>query len=593
MNTRRKIDMRKQLSIIWQHTRHYWFLWILFPMLIGVDIAFELGIAKIQGVFIDTVDSGTKEQLLNVTKLVTGLLLGAMLLLGLHRHLIVKLSGLLNRDLTLRLFQMMNHLPYLSLRKHHTGNLMTRIKDDVTHGSDLIEAAIEFLTVLFLILLSFAYLAHIDLLLAVIAIASVPVLFFIGRFFDGRIRGQSADVEEHEGELRETVQEYVQALPLVKVYGASSIFLRQFRLKREQLGRAERRLMMTNTISEHVTEAVFNLIYTGALLFIALAAVRNSLTPGTIVTFSVLFELVVWPVIGLSHQYSRVQEGVGAFHRVQQFLEWNASKPAIRTENFKRQAPGVSAMMESPVLSLNNVSFQPENSRLPILNGINFTLRAGEIVAVVGPSGAGKTTFAKLCSGLYEPTEGDVSVYGLPAANWLHKGRSEITYVAQHQHLFSGTLKENIKLANPLAADIEVQMAVRMAELEDYIMQLEHRYDTVVSEQAGNLSGGQRQRLALARSFVHDKKLVIMDEPTSALDPAVGNRVAASLKKHLAGKSAIIITHQWNLLHLADRIIVIEHGRIAEEGTQAELLQHDGLFRRFHQMGPDYFHTTA
>ncbi|MFF2018471.1 ABC transporter ATP-binding protein [Paenibacillus sp. NPDC058177] len=570
MNT--QINTRAVLSLLFHYVKRYWMILIFLPFLIGVDIAFELGVAKIQGLFIDTADHGTLARLFYVIKLVICLLLAGIILLALHRHLIVKLLGYVHRDITLRLFEVINHMPYQKLKKYHSGDLVTRVKDDVEHSSQIIDAVIEFITVLVLIILSFVYLIRIDVVLALIGAISAPILFWIGRMFDKRIRTQSSDVQEKERALRETAQEYIQGYTVAKVFNVSELYLNPFMQRRKDLSIAQTRLAMTNTMSRTFTESGFNLIYIVALVFIAIASSRNALTPGTIITFSVLFELVVWPVIGLSDQYSRVQEGIGAFQRIYDFVGTTNNTATKSSNSNEKQETEISYKRE--VLSLHDVSFQPESSDRAILNHINFDLKSGETVVVIGPSGSGKSTFAKLCCGLYEPTQGKVSVHG------------QSVYVNQSPYLFSGTVQDNIKLAYDQATDHDIHIAARNAELEEFVDQLSDKYNTVISEQGSNFSGGQRQRLALARAFLHkDCDLFIMDEPTSALDPATEQQVVASLKTYLEHKSAIIITHRLSLVSLADRIIVMNEGRIAEEGTHAELMRNQGLYKKFQDLG--------
>ncbi|MFC3747621.1 ABC transporter ATP-binding protein [Paenibacillus sp. GCM10012306] len=563
-----QINTRAVLSLLFHYVKRYWIILIFLPLLIGVDIAFELGVAKIQGLFIDTADQGTIERLFYVIKLVICLLFAGIILLALHRHFIVKLLGYVHRDITLRLFEVINHMPYQKLKKYHSGDLVTRVKDDVEHSSQIIDAFIEFVTVLILIILSFVYLIRIDVVLALIGAISAPLLFWIGRMFDKRIRTEAGDVQEKERALRETTQEYIQGYTVAKVFNASGVYLNPFMQRRKDLNEAQTKLAMTNTMSSTFTESGFQLIYIVALVFIAIASSRNALTPGTIITFSVLFELVVWPVIGMSDQYSRVQEGIGAFQRIYEFVGKTNNTAAIRPKRNEKKESEDSCT--NVVLSLRDVSLQPESSDRAILNQINFDLKKGETVVVIGPSGSGKSTFAKLCCGLYEPTLGTVSLHG------------QSVYVNQSPYLFSGTVKENIKLANDQAADHDIHYAARQAGLEEFIEQLPDKYNTVISEQGSDFSGGQRQRVALARAFLHKEcELFIMDEPTSALDNATEQQVVASLKSYLKDRSAIIITHRLSLVSLADRIIVMNEGRIEEEGTHAELMRNQGLYKKF------------
>ncbi|MHA7967779.1 ABC transporter ATP-binding protein [Paenibacillus sp. CAU 1782] len=579
MNTEIKTQMntRKTLSLLFKYAKKYWIIILFLPLLIGVDIGFEIGVAQVQGLFIDTANKGTTTDLMNVILFVVCLLLGAILLLALHKHLIVKLLGFVHRDLTLSLFDVINHMPFGKRQKYHSGELVTRLKDDAEHSSTIIEAFVEFITVFVLILFSFLYLIKIDVVLAVLGAVSSPILFFIGRFFDNRIALRSDDVQQKEQALRETSQEFVQGLPVIKTFQAKSLYRNQFMNQRKELNQSQTRLAMTNAMSRSVTEGSFQLIYIVALVFIAIAATRNTLTPGAIVTFSVLFELVVWPVIGLSDQYSRVQEGVGAFNRIFRLLKPGAEGGTMPKEAILPDA--------DTAISLKNVYFQPEEAHKPLVKKVDFQLRKGETVLVIGPSGAGKSTFARLCSGLYEPTDGEVHHMGLPQKS--NDGDSpRLVYVSQAPYLFTGTVRENIALAQRQATDRDIASAAGMAGLDTFIDGLPEGYDTVITEQGDNFSGGQKQRLSLSRAFLHrDCDIVIMDEPTSALDPAKEQQVVKSLELYLKNKSAILITHRPALLPLADRIIVMNEGSIAEEGTHEELAGREGFYSRLLKSG--------
>lgn len=589
-----EINTRKTLVLLFTYARKHWIILLFLPLLMGVDIGFEIGVAQVQGLFIDTASKGVMTELMNVTKLVVCLLLGAIVLLALHKHLIVKLLGYVHRDLTLKLFDVVNHMPFRNRQSYHSGELVTRLKEDTEHGSSIIEALVEYVTVFVLILLSFIYLIKIDLVLAVLGAVSSPLLFFIGRFFDKKIAIQSDDVQYKEQALRETSQEFVQGLPIVKTYQAKGLYLDQFMKQRKALNQSQARLAMANAMSRGLTEGSYQLIYIAALVFIAIAATRNTMTPGAIVTFSVLFELVVWPVIGLSDQYSRVQEGVGAFNRIYRLLKPEAAGGTVGKHPLSSGAAGVTGgkhpMPSTPgehtstsppdgdtVISLQNVSFQPEGADKPLLSEISFQLKKGEKVLIIGPSGAGKSSLARLCSGLYEPTGGEAFIGGDGGGD-----DPGLVFVSQSPYLFSATIKENIGLVKPQAKDQDIRAAATLAGLDAFIDGLPDGYDTVITEQGNNFSGGQKQRISLSRAFLHKEcRLVIMDEPTSALDAANEQKLVDSIRLYLENKSAILVTHRPALASLADRIIVMNDGGITEEGTHEELTRRDGFYSRF------------
>lgn len=572
-------NTRKQWLHILKLIKPYWRIIPILPFLIGVDIAFELGVAKVQGLFIDTIGTGNTTQLFDLLKFVGSLLVAALILLGVHRFLITLILMNVHRDLTAKLFNKINGYRYQTVKKYHSGDLITRVKDDVQHGADVIEATIEFVTVLIIILLSFVYLASIDVFLALLGLMGAPLLFLVGRFFDNSTRKTSNEVQEQESRLREHLQEYLQGLAIIKSYGVASLFTNKFLIKREELNKSQTKLDLLKNTRNATTELCFDLVHIGALLFIGVAAVRDSLTPGVIVTFSILFELVVWPVIGMSDQYGRVQEGLGAFRRIFELL--NITNKQEERCDYEKNVSREDVSNSTPVIELENVSFLSESIENYILKNINLKLHEGEIVVVVGASGSGKSTLAKICCGLYKPTKGEAWIKDKMASEWLAREEHNFTAVNQFPFMFKGSLKENICLSNTEVPEDSYIQAAKMAHLHDVIMRFDTKYDESVGENGSKLSGGQKQRLALTRAFLRNSDIIILDEPTSSLDMELETKVLDSLRTFLHGKSALIVSHRMAFAQLADRIIVIDNGFITEEGTHDELMNNNGIYRRF------------
>ena len=283
-----------------------------------------------------------------------------------------------------------------------------------------------------------------------------------------------------------------------------------------------------------------------------LAAVQGTLTPGAIASFSLLFELVIWPILGLCQQWNRLYEGGGAFRRVLELID--RSPTTVGTYATWSFGNG-----RQPLLALKGVCYRPSDGENAIIREMEFTLNHGEKLVVVGASGSGKTTFAELCCGLLEPTEGEVR-----HGHWTARDNDFFLYVAQRPYLFHDTVRDQIRLSIQGTTDAIVQAAARQASIHVEIEQFEQQYDTVIGEHGDNLSGGQKQRLGLARIFASKAEFVILDEPTSALDPRTEHGVIGELKHWLANRTAIIITHRMEVARgePGQRIIVMEQGRI-------------------------------
>lgn len=555
--------LMKQMRFIFAHAKKYWLILLMLPFLIVVDIYFEIGIAYMQGYFIDTVSTGDQGALFYITKWISAVLIGAILLLIIHRFMIDLLLGLVQRDLSHRLFNTVNAMPYEQMSKMHSGDVVTRIKDDTQKGTNIIDASIEFITVVFIIGLSFMYLLRIDVVLAVLAIIGAPMLLMVGRLFDKGISSLSRQVQTKESEIRAITQEFVQGIPTVKIYNIGGLFNRLFMKKRTELNIVQRKLDMKNSLSDNLSELIYDVMHVSALLFIGLAAIRGQLTPGTIVTFSLLFELVIWPVLGLSSQWNRLYEGAGAFQRVIELFNFKKDQTSQRGER------DLGASTSNTALHCEQLVYQIDDEQAPLIAGIDFELKRGETVGIVGASGAGKSTFLNLCSKLYEPTQGTVSVEG------------ELIYLSQFPFLFSGSVKENIKLDYPDVTDGMIVDAARKAQAHEFIKQLDQTYDHTVKEGGSNFSGGQKQRLALSRLFVSDASIILLDEPTSALDTMTENKVIAELKPLFNNKTVLFSSHRLSIIsQLCDRILVFDAGKIVEQGSHENLMKSDGIYKR-------------
>ncbi|WP_042160936.1 ABC transporter ATP-binding protein [Paenibacillus gorillae] len=570
-NTYTQAGMRAQLSFIFRYAKRYGLLLSAFPFLIAVDILFDIGIAKMQGFFIDMAHTGTTAKLLAAVQWVAILMAVSIGLIVIHRYLIRKLRGLVQRDIAADLFRTVNEMPYEKARQYHSGDLVTRIKEDTEYGADIVDASIEFVTVTVIIAASFVYLLTIDLSLALFALLGAPLLLVVGRLFDRRIQRLSADIQVLESDIRGMTQEMLQGMSIVQIYGIGDQLMSGIAAKRKLLIQCRKRLDTTRSLSHHLTEGVFNLLHIGALLLISLAAIKGTMTPGTIATFSLLFELVIWPIIGLSEQWNRLYEGGGAFQRIHELM-------TLKQEKTKEDN---GAMRVTAAVEMSGVSYRPSPDSEFIIRNLNFTLQHGEVVAVVGASGSGKSTFVELCSGLLGQTEGSIRINRSVAG----PDRQDILYLTQNPYLFTGSVRENIRLSCMEATDDSIVSAAQKAWIHDEIVQLEHQYETEIGERGGLLSGGQKQRVSLSRLYTAEPDFIVMDEPTSALDESTEQSVMLEMKQWLVHKTAVIVTHRLELAsHLAKRIVVMDQGRIAEEGTHEELLLQNGLYRKMHNV---------
>jgi ABC-type transport system involved in cytochrome bd biosynthesis fused ATPase/permease subunit len=281
------------------------------------------------------------------------------------------------------------------------------------------------------------------------------------------------------------------------------------------------------------------------------------------------------PLRLLGTRFHAGMQGVAAAQRIFEVLETPATEQSVRSCGHPVASP---TRLD---IHFTGVHYAYEEGQRPALNGLSFELQQGESLALVGPSGAGKSTVAYLILRFIEPDRGAITVGGQPLqtlspAAW----REQVAWVPQNPYLFHGTVAENIRLARPSASPDQMERAARQASANEFIEALPKGYDTVIGERGARLSGGEAQRIALARAFLKDASLLILDEATANLDPEIEALVQESMARLLPGRTALIIAHRLSTVYRADRIVVLDRGRLAQEGSHTDLMQQSGLYQR-------------
>ena len=478
------------------------------------------------------------------------------------------------REVMFRKFQRM---PLAYYDRHQTGEIMSYVTNDVAAiQSALVDNLIDLVTEGCILIGSLALMFYLDWKLSLLTLVVIPMVGQAMKIFGRKIKKSSNVIQQRLAEITALLQESFSATRVVKSFVREDYEIDRFVHSNQRnfeavMKNVQQTSMLTPTVEFLAAIAVTFIVWFGGY-----EVVNGDITAGAFVAFLTYAVNLANPVKRLSRIYGNLQKAMAAVDRVFSVVDLTES---ITDRPDAKPLPPVTGHVR-----FEDVTFSYKEGR-KALDGVTLEAAPGEMIAFVGPSGAGKSTIANLIPRFYEPDSGAITVDGHDIRSvTLASLRGQIGLVPQETMLFSTTIRENIRYGRLDASDAEIEEAARAANAHDFIAQLEHGYDTQIGERGVSISGGQRQRIAIARAILKDPRILILDEATSALDTESEKIVQAALDNLMVGRTSFVIAHRLSTVFHADRIYVIDAGRIVEQGTHEELLAKGGLYQHLYDI---------
>jgi ATP-binding cassette, subfamily B, bacterial MsbA len=466
------------------------------------------------------------------------------------------------------------HLQRLSLSYYDhnkTGIIMSNLTNDVTALQTAIAGnLVSFVQEVVILVGSLASMVYLNWRLTLLTLIIVPLVLLTIHFFGARLRQAGHEVQGKIADITALLQEAISGIRIIRSFNREEYEIKKFITQNDYNFQAVMKTTKLTSMLTPFVEFFAAVAVTGIIWYGGISVINGDMTAGALIAFLIYAINLANPVRRISDIYGNVQKSLGAADRVFETLD---TKPDVEESMNAIELPQVQGRVE-----FDNVYFSYDSKHAALQN-FNLTIDPGQVVALVGPSGAGKSTVANLLPRFYDVERGSLTIDGIDICDVTFSSlRRQIGLVPQETMLFNASVMENILYGRLDATEEEVMLAAKAANADEFIRQLSDGYSTVVGDRGNSLSGGQRQRIAIARAILKNPRILILDEATSALDTESEKIVQAALDHLMKGRTAVVIAHRLSTVRNADKIVVIDKGRIAEMGTHEQLLAKKGLY---------------
>lgn len=494
-----------------------------------------------------------------------------------HNYLFDLTEKRVSTDFRKNIFRHLHTMSVSFFVKRRTGEIVSRMTNDITTIESLItnlpatalQQSIRFIGGVVIII-------YMNWKLTFMILVLSPVLVLFARTFGRRLKALSTEIQDKLATSTTILEENISCIRVVKSFVQEKMEYKRFEnAVEDSFMSARRRVIISSFFGPTIGFIAFGTALT-LLWYGGREVITGGISPGELIAFILYATIIAGPMGSFARMFARLQEGVGASQRLFEILDLRSE---VTDKPDAVPLPPIKGKVE-----FENVHFHYQKDH-EVLNDISFTMQPGQTVALVGPSGGGKSTLVQLLHRFYDPTAGEIRVDGWPLKEVsLESYWTQIGIVPQETLLFGGTIEENIRYAKPEASDEDLKNAALAANAHEFIMECPSGYKTIVGEKGIRLSAGQRQRIAIARVILKNPHILILDEATSALDNESEMLIQEALERLMKGRTSIVIAHRLSTIHNADRILVLDRGQIVETGTHKELMEQSGLYHKLYTL---------